>query len=84
MNTTELNRVLSDEIYKLRAGKAKPDRVNAVVRAAGTIVAAARLEVAYCKLVGARTALPFFGAHAKNVVEAEPAKPATKRLRKGA
>lgn len=64
MNTAELNKVLSDEIYKLRAGKAKPERVNAVTRAASQIIAAARLELAYVKMVGVPGArLPFFGDH---------------------
>lgn len=63
MNTTELNKVLSDEIYKLRAGKAKPDRTKAITQAAGQIISAARLELAYCRLVGAKSAvLPFFTA----------------------
>lgn len=66
MNTNELNKVLSDEIYKLRAGKAKPERVNAVTRAASQIIAAARLELAYIKVVGAPQAvLPFFSHHGK-------------------
>lgn len=61
MNTAELNKTLSDEIYKLRAGKAKPERVNAITRAASQIIAAARLELAYIKIVGAPQAvLPFF------------------------
>lgn len=63
MNTTELNKVLSDEIYKLRSGKAKPERTKAITQAAGQIISAARLELAYCRLIGAKTAvLPFFAA----------------------
>ena len=54
MNTSELNKVLSDEIYKLRAGKVKIERVNAVSRAAGQIVAAARLELSYMRVTGER------------------------------
>ena len=66
MNTNELNKVLSDEIYKLRSRKAKPERVNAVTRAAAQIVAAARLELAYIKVVGVPQAvLPFFTHHGK-------------------
>ncbi len=61
MNTAELNKVLSDEIYKLRSGKAKPERVNAVTRAASQIIAAARLELAYMKMIGdRRNVVPFF------------------------
>lgn len=75
MNTTELNKVLSDEIYKLRAGKAKPDRVNAITRAASQIIAAARLELIYVKMAGVpQAALPFFGGRtitAKKPVKAK-------------
>lgn len=73
MNTNELNKVLSDEIYKLRSGKAKPERVNAVTRAAAQIVAAARLELAYIKVVGVpQAALPFFNHHSKPRALAAP------------
>lgn len=66
MNTTELNKVLSDEIYKLRSGQAKPERVNAITRAASTIIAGARLELAYVKMVGVpQAAITFFGHHGK-------------------
>lgn len=71
MNTTELNRVLSDEIYKLRANKAKPERTNAIVRAASVIVAAARLELQHAKLIGHREKLPFFGDPKRPVIEGE-------------
>ena len=60
MNTSELNKVLSDEIRKLRAGKSKPEHINAITHAAAQILAGARLELTYMKLIGARTILPFF------------------------
>lgn len=66
MNTNELNQVLSNEIFKLRSGKAKPERVNAITRAASQIIAAARLELAYVKMVGIpQAALPFFSHYKK-------------------
>lgn len=75
MNTNELNKVLSDEIYKLRAGKAKPERVNAITRAASQIIAAARLELAYIKIAGVpQAALPFFGHRAKSLPAPKKAK----------
>lgn len=72
MNFNELNKVLSDEIYKLRSGKAKPERVNAVTRAASTIIAGARLELAFIKMAGVPQAvLPFFNHHSKpRIIEA--------------
>lgn len=76
MNTRELNQVLSAEISKLRTGRAKPERVNAITRAAGQIIAAARLELAYVKMVGINAALPFFSHHGKPKVL-----PAPKKLR---
>lgn len=71
MNTNELNKVLSDEIYKLRSGKAKAERVIAVTKAAAQIIAAARLELQYIKMIGVpRAVLPFFGHHnGKAVIE---------------
>lgn len=64
MNTNDLNRVLSDEIAKLRTGKAKPERTLAVTKAAAQIIAAARLELQYIKMVGVPQAvLPFFNQH---------------------
>lgn len=63
MNTRELNQVLSDEIYKLRSGKAKPERTKAITQAASQIIAAARLELSYARLVGLKNpGLPFFGS----------------------
>lgn len=79
MNTNELNKVLSDEIFKLRSGKAKPDRVNAITRAASQIIAAARLELAYIKLTGIPQAvLPFFTHHGKTRTLPAPQKAAKK------
>lgn len=76
MNTSELNKVLSDEIYKLRGDKIKPDRVNAITRAASQIIAAARLELAYVKMVGVpQAALTFFSHHGKPKVLPAPKKP---------
>ena len=72
MNTTELNKVLSSEIYKLRGGKGKIASTKAIVQCASQIIAAARLELSYARLVGMKGgALPFFGAtkalpHKKN------------------
>jgi hypothetical protein len=79
VNTNELNKVLSDEIFKLRSGKAKPERVNAITRAASQIIAAARLELAYVKMAGVPQAiLPFFNHHAKARVVSEQKKLAKK------
>ena len=76
MNTAELNKVLSSEIYKLRSGKAKPERVNAITRAASQIIAAARLELAYVKMVGGapHAKLPFFSQHANGKALPAPRK----------
>lgn len=77
MNTNELNKVLSDEIFKLRAGKVKPDRVNAITRAASQIIAAARLELQYIKVAGVPQAtLPFFNNQPAPKKLAAPAKKA--------
>jgi hypothetical protein len=70
VNTNELNKVLSDEIQQLRSGKTKPDRVNAITRAASQIIAAARLQLAYVKMVGVEGHLPFFGNKLRPVLQA--------------
>lgn len=67
MDINELNKVLSSEIYKLRAGRAKPERVNAVTRAASQILSGARLQLAYMKMVGSPAAVPFFGPKMKAI-----------------
>jgi hypothetical protein len=72
VDINELNKVLSDEIYKLRSGKAKPERVNAITRAAGRILEGARLQLQAAKLVGRHVDMPVFGK-AKSL-------PAQKRL----
>jgi hypothetical protein len=75
VNTNELNKVLSDEIFKLRAGKSKPERTVAVTKAAAQIIAAARLELAYIKMVGVpRAALPFFNHYPQGKTLAAPKK----------
>ena len=73
MDINELNKVLSSEINKLRGGKAKPERVNAVTRAASQILSGARLQLTYAKMVGLPAAIPFFGRVIK------PALPAPKK-----
>lgn len=82
MNTSELNKVLSDEIYKLRSRKVKPDLVNkanAITRAASVMIAAARVELAYVKMAGVPQAvLPLFSHHGKSRVIAEQKKLAKK------
>lgn len=61
MDLNELNKVLSSEIHKLRAGRTKPEKVKAVTGAASQIIAGARLQLAYMKLVGSVVATPAFG-----------------------
>lgn len=76
MNTTELNKVLSSEIYRLRAGRAKPERVNAVSRAASQIIAAARMELEYARLVGMpNRVMSFFANHGARKALPAPKKP---------
>ena len=61
MNGNELRRILSDEIYKIRNGKSKPDRVNAITNAASKIIASVRIELDYCKQFGGVPSIPFMG-----------------------
>ena len=61
MNTSELNQVLSAEINRLRSGKAKIASTKAIVQCSAQIIAAARLELSYARLMGKSGALPFFG-----------------------
>lgn len=83
MNGNELRRVLADEIYKLRAGKSKPDRVNSIARAAGTICASIRVELQYCKLTGQTPSIPFIGTNSNRAALPPATKtvPASKKKR---
>jgi len=59
----ELNRVIGDEIYKLRAGKAKPERLNAISRAGTVMVRNADVQLRAFKAFGTPRTLPeFFGS----------------------
>jgi hypothetical protein len=53
MKMTDLRATLGDQITKLRAGKGDPKTANAIVNAAGKIIASVRLEMDYAKMVGA-------------------------------
>jgi len=62
MNGNEMRRVLADEIYKLRAGKSKPEMANSIARAAAVICQSIRVELQYCALTGQSPSIPFIGA----------------------
>lgn len=79
MDGNEMRRVLADEIYKLRAGKSKPDRVNAVARAAATICASIRVELQFCNMTGATPHIPFIGTDTKKPKKLSA--PKTKRMK---
>jgi len=59
MHGNEMRRVLSDEIYKLRSGKSKPDRANAISRAASQITQSIRVELIYCQMTGQIPSIQF-------------------------
>ena len=59
MHGNELRRVLADEIYRIRAGRSKPERVNAVARAASVICTSVRVELMYCKMTGQTPSIAF-------------------------
>ena len=61
MDLNELNKVLSSEIYKLRSNKTKPEKVKAITGAASQIIAGARLQLSYMKMIGAPVLSPAFG-----------------------
>lgn len=59
MSPEALQKLLSDELAKLRAGESTPERGNAVANLAGKILATARLEMEYAKATGAVPSIPF-------------------------
>lgn len=59
MNANQLTDILADEIYKLRAGKTKPQRTTAVALAAGKIIGVVRLQLDHAKTIGAVPLVPF-------------------------
>jgi predicted RecB family endonuclease len=76
VNLNELNRVLSDEIYKLRAGKTKPERINAITRAGAVMIAGVRTALMCSKITGIPlSTVPFF---ADNLRKALPHKNGSK------
>ena len=58
MNIRELREVLSQQMLALRDGKADPKRANAIVNAAGKIIASVRLELDYAKMLGVKPNIP--------------------------
>lgn len=81
MNGNEMRRVLSDEIYKLRSGKSKPDRVNAISRAASTICASIRIELQFCNMTGQTPNIPFIGTGGKKIAKPSAKKGAAANLK---
>ena len=59
MNINELRAVLVDEIEKIRDGRTTAENVNAVTNATGKILAAVRLEMDYCRLLGVSPSISF-------------------------
>ena len=52
MDLTELNRVLGDEIYRMRSGKAKPERLHAIARVGSVMVRGATVQLEAIKIMG--------------------------------
>jgi hypothetical protein len=52
LTLNELRGILSDEIYKIRAGKGTAASVNAISNASGKILSSIKLELEYYKLIG--------------------------------
>lgn len=66
MDLNELNKVIGDEIYKLRSGKAKPERLNAVSRAGAVSVRIASVQLTAMKMLGGTINAPqIFGLQHK-------------------
>ena len=58
MDLNELNKVVGDEIYKLRAGKTKPERLNAISRAGTVMVRNATVQLAAMRAFGGNRIVP--------------------------
>lgn len=59
MDATTLKTTLSEQIQKLHSNQGDPKIANAISNAAGKIIATIRLELEYCKMVGAKPAISF-------------------------
>jgi uncharacterized ParB-like nuclease family protein len=59
MNAIELREVLTSQINLLKAGKADPKQVNAIVNAAGKVIASVRLEMEYARMIGVLPSIDF-------------------------
>ena len=58
MNTQEMRDMLSEQMKRLHNGKGNAKDANAIVNAAGKIIATVRLEMEYLKLTGGVSAKP--------------------------
>ena len=56
---TDVRRVLTEEIEKLRKGDSTAASVNAVVNAVGKILSSVKLEIEYNKIIGKTPDIPF-------------------------
>jgi hypothetical protein len=52
MRMNDLRSILGEQITKLKGGKGDPKTANAIVNAAGKIIASVRLEMDYAKMIG--------------------------------
>lgn len=59
MNLEKLRGMLAEQMDKLRAGNADVKNVNAMVNAAGKVIASVRLELDYAKMIGITPSVPF-------------------------
>ena len=62
----ELRCILSEQIQKVRNGVGDVKAINAICNATGKIIQSVRLEMDYCKLVGATPKSEFMKLELKN------------------
>lgn len=58
MNIKQLREMLSEQMIRLHSGKGDPKQANAIVNAAGKIIATVRLEMEYARLVNEKAQKP--------------------------
>ncbi len=59
MNVEDLRDMLAGQMLLLKRGKSDPKLVNAMVNAAGKVLASVRLELDYAKMIGAQPCSSF-------------------------
>ncbi len=61
-SVSDLRKVLSETIQGIRDKTLTPKDGNSIARASGVLLASVRIEMEYCRMVGANPTIPFINS----------------------